>query len=466
MAPFSALPAELIGLIAEFVNPADVISFAIISKHIFTSSERALQTHRKFQKRYHELDHRRTYRPKWPSLTSILREMILIPRASLYVKIARLSLGAGRWEDRITGRPTISESESCLFRQPLISLGVQMEIAETLDSEFQGEDEMIVEAADSICQGDDRFTSILLLSSLANLTLLDLAVDDNWGFSVDFLVPLLRRKAVNVDPSILANLYTVTLAHVHDDWMQHILLEVFLSFPSVRTIHAAKVTGPDDYEIPPEWSLPLVKKESNLSTLTIDNQEEIIDNRINPIGWLHDILQSTPHLKTFKWWCQGPDGGPRYSTGDIIKILGRHVSQSLEELFISVYNEIQDMQNLPSLLALQKLEIGYGDFLPDDDSPALDLFRRLPPKLRHLRLWDTENSQLVRDLYHFPDMIRNDLQGSTMETIDLDFDEADQRIEDLRIMRHWRAAWEASDAYGITISFNLLHGASMPKFEV
>ncbi|KAG8531284.1 uncharacterized protein KY384_003995 [Bacidia gigantensis] len=464
MASFSALPPEIVGLIAEFVGPSDIVSFAVSSRNTLRSSERALQKHRELQGLYYSIEICRAFASEVTLLLPCLREMILLPRAKLYIRHLRLEVGNTDGEHNMGLKALVPHADSLMFRQPLADLRIRNEIAETLSLKLESGAEIVNRAADSICHGDDRFATALLLCNVPNLTYLDLRVDDDWGSALDFLVPILRRIASN-NSSALANLQIVKLRPLRHNEIQHMIVEAFMSFPSVHTIHARRVIGPaGEDEIPPAWSLPSMANGSSLSTLFFDDQGEIVEDDVNPIAWLHDILRSAPRLKNFRWWCHGMNRDPRYSSTEIIAILLQHVAQSLEELFLKGNEQPpENMQNLRGLSTVQTLEICYANFVPGVGLPAMDLFQRLPPDLRHLKLWDTMDFELVRDLPNFPDMIRHDLEKSTLRILDLYAQDSGEHSRNSSLVR---AITEASFSYGIKTSVNFVYMAAMPFASV
>ena len=56
MARFSNLPPELVGTVANYVEPLDLVNFVLASKAVFQSSEKAVQTHQRLKKLYQKID--------------------------------------------------------------------------------------------------------------------------------------------------------------------------------------------------------------------------------------------------------------------------------------------------------------------------------------------------------------------------------------------------------------------------
>ena len=321
--------------------------------------------------------------------------------------------------------------------------------------------EPIERAIATIPRGNGWLPAAVLLSCLPNLTSLNLRLGDP-SYSTQTFLPIVRRITRD-NHSALQKLRTVKLTPSSNESIDYLLIKAFMAFPSVRTIHGIKAVGMlDEVHGPPEWCLPLVTSDSNVSKLILDGEEESYDYDQGPFTWLHNLLPLLPRLRDFRFSCSDYGFNAGNGTAYLVATLLKYVAKSLEHLFIKgfyAYEEYPDLRTLGSFTALQSLEISYLGFLPLDDTPAFDIFQRLPPNLRHLRLWEALDKELVRDLHHFPQMIRRDVKGTKLEKIDLYPEDMGDNSRDSGLVRE---LIQAGLIHGILVDVSFVYQARMP----
>ena len=239
MATFSQFPNEMITCIWEYVlEPQDVESFALVSKHIYAIGAPFVDEHNKLKRENSSFSIGILITETDPAL--LLQKILLWPRVAHYV--TRLSVGAlrTRWDtededvdvDEFLYHITYPDNDMEFFIEAIrrADLVPRTEIDDWVTAVKDGWQAPIV---------------ALLLLLLPNLCTMTLEIDSD---SYCQLTETFQRISETKNSPFLTRLTTVNLDFPRDignELMHWELLSMSASLPSVQSIHVARV-GPVD----------------------------------------------------------------------------------------------------------------------------------------------------------------------------------------------------------------------------
>ena len=235
MVTFSQLPNEMIMWIWEYVlEPQDVESFALVSKHISAIGAPFVDEHNKLKKE--NASFRVGFLTTEDAPMLLLRKILLWPRVAFYV--THLSIGPllTDWDD--LNNNIDPELSSYHFAYPADDMELFVEAIRKADSVPRNEVEAWVT---ELKDGVEAPIVALLLLLLPNLCTMTLGIESDFWCQ---LTETFKRISETKDSPFLTRLTTVNL-DVHkrfgDEVMDWELLSMSATLPSVQSIHVARI---------------------------------------------------------------------------------------------------------------------------------------------------------------------------------------------------------------------------------
>lgn len=239
MANFSKLPNEMVSEVWSFIpEPRDLESFALVSKHVYAMGKPFLEEHNKLRKNYSFLQTdiwTRTY-----DLAFFLKEVLLRPRAALYVTHLSIDRYLEYWQDQRNDNEShvpYPDDVTTLFVEAIhkSSFVPLNEAAKWITSFKEGNQEPILALL------------ILLLPNLTTIT-----VTDN-GYPSGLLQETIQRVAEAQSTTFLTRLVRVNLTTMfiynYDD-MNFYWLRTFAALPLLQSMCLYQMgLGRKDYSI-------------------------------------------------------------------------------------------------------------------------------------------------------------------------------------------------------------------------
>jgi hypothetical protein len=344
MARFSDFSSEVIVMISNFVQPRDLDSFFLTSKHIGELNQACIAEHSTLKKNYKHLISHTNFDgiANFGTLANSLRKVLTVPRAASYVEDLDIRgwhmgwINGSHLDDR-RSNDMLSEENRILFNAA--TLGSKYVTADLVDAWMGGfEDGM-----------EDQIVGLLLIV-LPNLSALNLMGVCDWDNLVTDTI-----DRISQDPKLeaLTMLKCVTISGKETPTPLHVVKSL-AALPSMRQIHAENVstTSEDQYASPPD---------SKVTSLCL------LKCIIGP-EFLHEFLGSFTSLFTFEY-TDGTrfrdDAEPGSNAFWICNSLKHHAKHSLRKLTLrSPYRKNSTIIGfLQTLEVLEELDVDFGALL-------------------------------------------------------------------------------------------------------
>lgn len=361
MTQFTDLPNEIVAMIAEQVFPRDVVNFSTTSKKIQSLSKPSLRKYHELRRRYRYCDCEGSRSP----MSNLLHDIVLQPRAALYVEGLKIGTWFGCWHDG---------PESVHARYPE---GKMVRLKEAV-ANFVPSDQVSTWVT-AIESGDEDPLLALLLMLLPNVAALEImAIGATCQKSFQTLTHLLGAPGV----PLLANLTNLTIGwevpeidDCHHDWQA---INTFARLPSLQSIIAWYVYIDDEDD---DSGYLLQPRSSNVSSLTfcycsIGAQR------------LYEHLKGFRALKRFSY--KNADFiGNLFDTFGLRDALLSHAKASLECFNLTPLNagENQYLGSLRDFENLTEVQTGLTDLVDAEHSGRSALSQLLPASVVTVHLY-------------------------------------------------------------------------------
>ncbi|KAG7006430.1 hypothetical protein G7Y79_00014g036050 [Physcia stellaris] len=392
MARFSDLPAELLLLILEYLQPAGADAFCMLSKHVRAVAAPFLEKHMELKRAYTNCVHcSKAYfdlgdRKPANLLREILRKSEIMP----YVQRLLIKDYAHRVDD------LMDDFYYAGSETPNHSLEILSQAIEKCD--LIGCQSLKTEWIKYLREGGENATNVLLLSMLPNLVALRL---DNGGdkYSIDYVMNKISQK---IGTATLAQVSVIELSE-EDPLVRHYnrALVFFSLLPSLKRLSALKLSteGSDDRDSYRTHSPSIHTSSNPPSRLT---HLSFANCRIHPSTW-SALLSNTTSLISFKY-CSNAET-PIIGEGEaewLCKALLAFAKHTLRQLTLYTWDD-SPMGSLREFKALDSLSTRL-QLLHRSKVGLSSMTKSLPRTLEQLKVrkyyrWD------ALDYYNFMDRL-------------------------------------------------------------
>lgn len=328
-------------MISKFVQPEDLDSFFLTSKHIRNLNEAYITEHLTLKKDFSYLDSHTSDEGtnEFGTMANLLKEVLTVPRAASYVKDFDIRGWHASWNDGShlddwRSDDMLSEDNRVVFDKAIS--GSKYVPANLVDA-------WLVRFED----GDEDQILGLLMTVLPNLSKLSLSDVPHWN---NLLSNTIKRISQDPKPEALTMLKCVTLSGKDTPTPLHVVKNL-ATLPSMRQIHAENVstTIHDEYESPPDSKVTCLC----LTKCLVEPE------------FLHAFLSSFTSLVTFVY-TEGTrvrdDGGPGSNAFWIHSSLKHNAKHSLRKLTLrSPYRKTSTLiGSLHTFIVLEELDVDFG----------------------------------------------------------------------------------------------------------
>lgn len=341
MARFSDLSSEVIVMISNFVEPRDLDSFFLTSKHIRELNEARITEHSTLKNDYkHLISHTSPDGiENFGTLANLLKKVLTVPRAASYVEdldIRGWHMGwiSGSHLDDRRSNDMLSEENRILFNDA--TSGSTYVPEGLLDAWMGGFEDGL----------EDQIIGLLLIV-LPKLSILNLMGVCDWD---NLVTDTIDRISQAPKLEALTMLKCVTISGKETPTPLHVVKSL-AALPSMRQIHAENVstTSEDQYASPPD---------SRITSLCLPKCT------LGP-EFLHEFLGSFTSLVTFEY-TDGTrvrdDAEPGSNAFWICNSLKHHAKHSLRKLTLRSPHRknFTIIGFLQTLEVLEELDVDFG----------------------------------------------------------------------------------------------------------
>lgn len=344
MARFSDLSSEVVVMISNFVQPRDLDSFFLTSKHIRELNQACITEHSMLKKNYKYLiSHTDSDKiDNFGTLANLLRKVLTVPRAASYMEDLdirgwRMGWITGSHLDDRRSNDMLSAENQILFNDAMSAS--KYVPADSVLSWMEGFDDGF----------EDQIVGLLLIV-LPNISSLNLTEVSDWD---NLVADTIDRISQSPKLEALTMLKCVTISG-RESPIPLRVLKSLAALPSMRQIHAENIftTNFDQYASPPD---------SKVTSLCLTKCA------VEP-EFLHEFLGSFTSLATFEYT---DDTRVPYDTGTqsnafwICCSLKHHAKHCLRKLTLrSPYREKSTAIGcLRTFEVLEELDVDLGALL-------------------------------------------------------------------------------------------------------
>ena len=370
MAPFTALPSEILLEIMDLVPPKDLENFAQMSKSVNTLSQSALKVHRELIRKYGTFTSPRDVRRRdnsfiYGAIPTLLRDVLIDPRVGHYIRNFSI-------RDEMSGDNRLSLYEAVILRQQntgrFMNCGMALPVLKNVNQTHFSR--LLLER---MVDCSEDFLLAQLFGLIPNVT--SLSLQWNWGME-----SLTSRMLNYVEPRVLSNLRSVRIDPVDDRWVPLEVLDMLKLNPSLRSLTASRADSRD-----------------RISTFTksqSSNVQELVLFRSEVNMWrLWEFLGSFAKLQTF-YLEYDPRSNPPWVRNSfdpflIRMVLLAQVKTTLQKISLFCKRENQlGIGSLREFELLGELHTDWDILFPENCPLTEAIAQSLPRSIRSLGIRD------------------------------------------------------------------------------
>ena len=237
MAIFSDLPNEIVSEVwGNILEPKDVESFALVSKHIYATGRPFVEEHNKLKREFSFFELESQYCASKP--TFLLKKILYHPRVGLYTAHLSLTRFLDSWGNQsivlVAGDPEWARNSHVPYPETIMALFIR-----TIRRSSFVPSEDLPQWINAVKRGDEDPILALLFMHLPNLNTVTLTDGVLCG---KLLEKTLQRIANAKKARFLTHLVTVNIVlSSYGDMLDFKWLRIFAALPSVQSMHFRRV---------------------------------------------------------------------------------------------------------------------------------------------------------------------------------------------------------------------------------
>ena len=313
------LPLELLSAIWSHVQPADIVNFALVCKHLHLASRPALRRHQNYMQQYGKIGKDGLSEEECDiHLPDLLKLVLQNPRISHYIRSLSLREAAMHWAELAAWDDPDSSSQSPELYAQSRAIADRELFSDWEKADSQWSEYHELKWFKELIEDGGSIVAPLLISRLTNLnTLIWLLDEDHPAYTpMRAFQQMIARPGINP----FSRLHTVILRKDHDDdLINPEIMYFFMTLPSVEFVHSQEVQ-PLDYS--DDATFPA--KKSNVSSLALFYRLSFSQNFDRIIGNPRALKKFV-----FMWSNHANESDP---TKGVEKALRKHTRECLQEL--------------------------------------------------------------------------------------------------------------------------------------